>query len=258
MPATDEEIAAFPIDTRVSLDLHPQQVLGMPEYDTDTAINFQGTFAAFDAARKAVSKVFDAKAAIESDPTLNAAAKLLKVDDLASSLLNSVMPQMIKEKSYHRDAVRLISQSFSEPLNQRAAQTISVEVRSFVRAMAETPSGKPGDTVGRFGFLMNAITDNDSDTLAAVLGAPAYLSGLTRENQQVLKRRWHEVTSAPTFKKLKAHEAGLALLQRKGGLVQTVLEKAVGTLNEGGRIWTPAQLRALRSQSAKAFGQAGM
>lgn len=61
MPATDEEIAAYPIDTRVSMDLHPQQILGMPENDIDTSINFQGTFAAFDAARKAVSKVFDAK-----------------------------------------------------------------------------------------------------------------------------------------------------------------------------------------------------
>lgn len=118
-------------------------------------------------------------------------------------------------------------------------------------------SGKPGDTVGRFGFLMNAIDAFDSNTVAAVLGAPAYLSGLTRENQQVLKRRWHEVTRAPTFKKLKAHEAGLALLKRKGGLVQIVLEKAVGTLIESGRVWTPAQLWALRSQSAKSFGQVG-
>lgn len=260
MPATEDEIAAYPIDTRVSMDLHPQQILGMAEYDSDTAINFTDTIAAFDEARKAVSKVYDAKQAVAGDPTLNEAAKLLKVDDLASKLVASVLTRMVKAESYHRDAVRVIGQSFSEPLNQRAAHTISVEIRAYVKAMAEQQGTSTVDKRQKqsaLGFLMNAINDHDHDTMSAVLGAPAYLSGITRENQQMLKRRWHEVASAPSFKKLKAHEAGLALLQRKGGLVQLVLEKAVGTLNEGGRVWTPAQLRALRNQSAKAFGQVG-
>jgi len=260
MPATDDEIAAFPIDTRVSLDLHPQQILGMAEYDSDTAVNFTDTIAAFDEARKAVSKIYDAKQAVAGDPTMNDAAKLLKVDDLAGKLLASVLPRMVKAENYHKEAVRLIEQSFSEPLNQRAAQTISVEVRAYVKALAEhqgTSTVDKRQKLSALGFLMNAINEHDHDTMSAVLGAPPYLSGITRENQQMLKRRWHEVASAPTFKKLKAHEAGLALLERKGGLVQFALEKAVGTLNDSGRIWTPAQLRALRNQSAKAFGQVG-
>ena len=255
MPATEDEIAAYPIDTRVSMDLHPQQILGMAEYDSDTAVNFTDTIAAFDEARKAVSKVYDAKQAVAGDPTMNDAAKLLKVDDLAGKLLASVLPRMVKAENYHKEAVRLIEQSFSEPLNQRAAQTISVEVRNYVRSMPAAPADKNG--FSRLGFLMNAINEHDHDTMSAVLGGPHYLSGITRENQQMLKRRWHEVASAPSFKKLKAHEAGLALLQRKGGLVQLVLGKAVGTIHDGKREWTAAQLRALRNQSAKAFGQVG-
>ncbi len=259
MAATDEEIAAYPIDTRVSLDLHPQQVLGMPEYTSETEINFRDTFDAFDAALKAVGKVYDAKAAVEGDPTLNPAAKLLKVDDYASNLLKSVADKMYQAKRYHEEAVRIIEASFAEPLKQRAAHTISVEVRSYVRSMAATPSGKPGDTVSRLGFLMNAIRDSDSDTLAAVLGAPPFLSGITREDQKILQRRWHEVNNAPSYRKLQAHEAGLALMERKGNLVFTAMEKAVGTMTDhAGRKFTPAELRALRDKSAKQFASVGM
>lgn len=86
-------------------------------------------------------------------------------------------------------------------------------------------------------------------TVSAVLGAPAYLSGLTDEWQAMLLRQWHEKANPKAAKRLRAMRAVMDLIQDRAPLIHKELERVVGK--------SPAYAKMLRDKhiaAEKALG----
>ena len=93
-----------------------------------------------------------------------------------------------------------------------------------------------------------AILSGDDVTATAVLGAPAYLSGIDPKMMPVLIRTYREHNSPEVAAKLRVMQGAAALLAERGGLLFTNLEKAVGAQPH-----EVQKLRDAKKRSEKAF-----
>ena len=77
-------------------------------------------------------------------------------------------------------------------------------------------------------LLREALIDNDTRVLNAVLGAHHALSGISKVEQETWTRRFHEKNQPQVASRLAAMRKGLALVERNGPLVLIETEKALG------------------------------
>lgn len=98
------------------------------------------------------------------------------------------------------------------------------------------------------GFVSAAINKGDAETAAAVLMAPAFLSGINEQMQATFLRMWHEKNNPVAAKRQRAMRAALDLVGQRGGLLFKELEKAVGVPPH--RVQA---LKAAKSNADKAF-----
>lgn len=227
------------IDTRVSPALHPLNVQEVEGYSEETAGILSMTEGAFAHAYVQLGKVFDAGETVRSDPTLTEAAAVLKVADYADKAFTGIAQRFDAAQANLRTIVASIESDLTAPVESRASSTLSAEIRSYV---AKLPDGE------RMSFVMKAIKDSDARTASAILGAPAYLSGLTADMQAVLTRQFHEHQEPLKAKRLKAAQAGLDLIGERANLVFSHIQKAVGA--DPHKV---ARFRAAAAKTAKAF-----
>ena len=98
------------------------------------------------------------------------------------------------------------------------------------------------------GFVQSAIESGDHMTVSAVLGAPAYLSGITPDMQRTLTRMYREKHSPVEAKRLRAMEAARDLIMRNSAPLFAELEKAVGA-----PMHKVQALREAKNKADKAF-----
>lgn len=238
------------IDTRVSAGLHPDNVKAIDGYDEETALVLEPTKCAFDAAYKGISSVFAAREAAATDPTLNDAARVLKTDDLAGTVLTKLTREFDSVRVNLEKGIAHIEKELSAPVTAKAAHSVSSEIRAHVKSL---PASE------RMGFVRAAVESGDEVTASSVLGAPPYLSGIDADMQRTFTRMYHERTSPALAKRLRAMVGAKELVEQRGGLLFTQLEKAVGCVevrNKEGLVvqrFTPAQLRERKSHADKAF-----
>ena len=221
------------VDTRVTAGLHPQSVASLEDYDDDTKGHLEQVVQAFTVAYEGAGKVFDARAAAATDPTLTEAAQLIRTQDMADKVFQRAAAAFDKVSSNLQSGIALIEKELTTPVQSRAAQTIAVEIRNYIRTVKS-----PMD------FVRNAIVTGDVDSASAALGAPAYLSGLTPEAQAVLLRMYYEKHNPALVKRQRAMQAALDLVGQRSGLLFKDLEKAVGV--------PPHRVKALKEAKAKA------
>ncbi len=230
------------IDTRVTPTFQSANIRAMAEYDADTAPVFGPVESAFDLALQTVASIHDARTAAENDATLTENARMVMTADFADRVTERATRAFDYADTALRNNVAALEQALSAPVQARAATSIAVEIRAHVKGL-KAEGGSILD------FVQRAIDSGDHDTVASVLSAPAYLSGLTPEQQAVMLRRYHEKTSPQTAKRLAAAKAAQEYLNRNSGLLWKQIEKAVG-----GDFRKIAQLRKGVSASKKAFG----
>lgn len=238
------------IDTRVAADLHPGVVKGLDCYDDDTATVLGPTVNAFSTAYMGIGQVHDAKEKARTNPTWNEAAALIHTDDFGQKVFAKVAGQFDSAAANLRVVITGIENEFSAPIESKAAGLVAGEIRTHVKGL------KTGE---RMTFVMAAISDGDTRSATAVLGAPSYLSGLDRDAQTVLTRMYHEHHEPVKAKRLRAAQSGLELIENRGGLVHTQLAKAIGAIevrNDHGivtrRIYAN-ELRSAKTEAEKAF-----
>jgi hypothetical protein len=113
-----------------------------------------------------------------------------------------------------------IETELTTPVESKAATGITAEIRAHVKSL---PTGKLHD------FIQQAVRERDHFTMTAVLGAPAYLSGLNAEFQKIYLRSYHEHTSPELAQRLRVMQSAKTLIEERAGFVFQELEKAVGT-----------------------------
>lgn len=240
------------VDTRVSASFHPQVIASLDEYDDDTKGELQQAVAAFTSLYEGVGKVLDVRDMAVANTAWSEDMRTIKVQEVADRAFAKFAPQL--DKVYHnmRAGVELIEKQLSAPVEARAAHSISAEIRAHVKGLAErqgtsTLDKRPGQSA--IGFVQQAIVNGDAATVTAVLGAPAYLSGIDPKMQEVLLRQWHEKANPVAAKRLRAMRSVMDLIQDRAPLIHKELERVVGK--------SPAYARMLRDKhnvAEKALG----
>ena len=77
-------------------------------------------------------------------------------------------------------------------------------------------------------FVSDAIKDRDTKVLNALLGAPAALSGLTKQMQAHHLRTFHEMTQPEVAARLSVMRKALEIVDRNGHLIFGEVSKALG------------------------------
>lgn len=207
------------IDPRITPSLHPQNVQEIDGYDESTAPYLAPTETAFSEAYQRIASVFDARAQAAKNPTWNEAAQIIATDDFAHKNLERITRIFDGVRTNLDKGITHIEAQLTAPITSKAAQSIAAEVRSFVRSM---------DTEKRHGFIQEALDSGDDVTVTALLGAPAYLSGLTTEFQTTYTRMYHEQNAPEVAQRLRAMKGAKAMIEERAGLVFTELTRAVG------------------------------
>lgn len=218
------------VDHRVSPSLHADNVKSIDGYDDDTAPVLAPTMTAFDEAYQGIAKVHDARAAAAHNPTWNEAQVVIQTQELADKVFAKVAKGFDSTRANLVKGIAHLEAQLNSPVESKAVASIAAEIRAHAKGL---PLGE------RHGFIRKAINDGDHVTATAVLGAPAYLSGIDANMQKVLLRMYHEHNSASVAKRLKAMIGAKELIEQRAGLVFKELEKAVGM--------RPDKVKALRA-----------
>jgi len=227
------------IDTRITPSLHPINVRELDGYDSETSGILGMTEGAFANAYEQLGKVYDACEAVRADPTLTEAAALVKAQDYADRVLTGIAQRFDRAADNLKTIVASIETELSAPVESKASNSLSAEIRAYCKSL---PEGE------RMSFVRQAITDGDTRSATAILGAPAYLSGINAGMQSILTRMFHEHHEPLKAKRLKAAKAGLGLIGERAGLVFSQLQQAVGADHK-----KVARYRAAAAKTAKAF-----
>lgn len=199
------------VDARITPSLHPDNVKNIDGFDEQTAPYLAPTMTAFSTAYEGVRAVWAAKEAAAHNPTWNEAMQIIHTDDFAQKHFAKISKSFDVTRSNLEKGITMLEQQLAAPIESKATQSIAGEIRAFVRDM---PTEK------RHKFIQEAIDAGDEKTVSALLGAPAYLSGLDANFQQTYVRFWNERSAPEVAQRLKA--------MKGAGLVFKELEKAVG------------------------------
>ena len=164
---------------------------------------------------------------------------MVRTADHADKVFKDAATRFDKVSANMQSGIAKMEAELSRPVEARAAHTIAVEIRNYVRAM---DSGKLHT------FILQAIEQGDEATVSSVLGAPAYLSGLTPEFQKTYSRMWHEKQNPVAAKRIRAMQGALSLIHNNATLLIGEVQKAIGVPPEKVR-----QYREAKAKADKAF-----
>jgi len=230
------------INTDVTPSIHPSVIEAVDGYDQHMAFVVEARNV-FEEAYKALSTIHNARRAVADDPTMTDAAKLLAVADFADKNSDKVFRKFDGAVARLTLAVRDHESKLNAPVQQAAAAPVAAEIRAHVKAM------KQGE---RMGFLNDALKAGDAQTITAVLGAPAYLSGLTEVEKQVHTRAYHSKANPDLSARLAIMTKVRDLVEQRGALIHGELEKAIG--GKWAQV-SAARQAANKSKAAFSFAQ---
>ena len=232
------------IDVRVTPSLHPDTVKAIDGYDDDTAPLLASTQRAFQEAYTSVGLIYEARDKAANNPTWNESQVAIETDQYARKHLAKVCKTFDEALVGVTKGIAHIEQELTAPLTSKASLSLASEIRAHIKSL-------PHDK--RNALLLSKLASKDDTTLSAVLGAPAFLSGLDDAMQAHFTRQFRETQQPVLAKRLKALTGAKALIEQRGGLVFKEIEKAVGT--------PPHKVTSLRqartaAEQALSFGKA--
>lgn len=186
-----------------------------------------------------VQRLADARSQARKNPAWPEAAQILNVAGAAEKLQTAATLKIDTARKNLTDGIKGIEDMLNGPLAEKAASPVNAEIRAHFKSL---PDAK------RMVALNEAVKAKDLVTLTAVLGAPAYLSGLSPEVQKHATRSYREATQPDIAKRLRVMNAALELLDQRAGLVFNEIEKAMGA-----RWDVVKKLRTLDSDAQKAL-----
>lgn len=194
---------------------------------------------AFGTIHGALQRLSDAREQVKKDSSKTEANQILCVATEAAKLQDNATRKFDIARKTLTDAIAHNDALLSKPLTTAADNSISAEVRKYVRELSDDK---------RMSFLNDAMKRNDVVTLSAVLGAQPFLSGLTHEMQAHFTRSLHEKNNPQVAERIKVMRKALALVESRAGLIFSEIEKALGA-----RWDVIQQLRKTQGNAAQAL-----
>lgn len=208
------------VDSRVSPALHPLNVRQVDGYSEETAPLLAPTEAAFLQAYQACRDVHNAREMAAQNPAWTEGNQIIMTDALARKYLDRVTRAFDIARGRLAEGVSALERDLSAPVASKASLQIAQEIRAHCKAL---PSD--GD---RITFVRGLITSGDELSASAILGGPAFLSGLKPEQSALFTRMYHEKTSPSVARRVTAMKAAMTLIERNAPIVFTEFERAVG------------------------------
>jgi len=225
----------LPVDVRVTPALHPENVHALEAFGDETALVLAPTMEAFGAAYRGIASVHDARDATKRNPTLNEAAQVIETQDYADRVFARVAKTIDSVSANLKKGIEQLDKELSAPVEARAAHPLASEIRAHCKGLK---------TDERISMIRHAIDTGDVTTASSIIGAPAFLSGINADMQQVYIRQWHTKHNPEKAKRLKAMKEAFELLGQRSGLVWGELEKAVGMKQDKVQALRNAKLNA--------------
>lgn len=173
---------------------------------------------ALDAMHAALASIIDARGKSERDPTLvhSQASQVLAVADYADKQIDAVTRKVDAAHQHIQAQITAAEAELSKSI-PASGTPLSGEVRAHAKAQKNPVQ-----------FVSQLIADGDEQSVSAILGAPAYLSGLTNDMRAALTRAWHSKRNPALTAKLTLLQATDERLSRAGSAFVTSAEKAQG------------------------------
>lgn len=227
------------VDARITPSLHPDNVKSIDGFDEQTAPYLAPTMTAFSTAYEGIRAVNEAREKAKTNPTWNEAMQIIHTDDFAQKHLARITKGFDVTRSNLEKGIAMLEQQLTTPIESKAAASIGAEIRSYAKNLT---------TEERHKFLQQAIDSGDEKTVSAICGAPAYLSGLDANFQQLYVRFWNERTSPDLAQRLKAMKGAKQMIEERAGLVFESMTRAVGAPPH-----KAAALRKAKTEAEQAF-----
>lgn len=174
---------------------------------------------AFDSAFKALDRVSKARAAAAANEAWTPAQQLLNVGGMADKTLDQVTQSFDRARKNLTDFIAALDKSLNAPIEGGTRDPLAIEIREYMQKLPETK---------RAAFVAEAMKNNETKTLQAVLGAPHYLSGLGKADHDKFTRDYRAASNPVAAARLEVARKGLELLEARAGLIFTELERAMG------------------------------
>jgi len=226
-------------DHRITPSLHPGLVRALESFTEDDASFIGQAETAFSTAFEGLRQLHNASEKGRKNPSWTEAEAVIQTQVMADKVIERATRAFDSAGANLDKTIAAYEAQLSQPVESQAAHAVSAEIRAHVKGLS---------TGERLQFIQNVIAKGDHVSASAVLGAPAYLSGLEEETATAMTRHYQAKASPEVARRLDLLKATRALIDDHAGKIFKEAEKAVGM--HPTRV---AQLRAAKSEAERAF-----
>lgn len=236
-----------PVDSGIvalSTPFHPSPTLNPQHFDREDFAEWQEDLgparACLDTAFKGLAAIYDARVKLRDDPTITPAAASVKLAAQAERKHQQIYESFPRVVERLEKTVETLQKSLKAPVETQAG------LGTVVDAIRAHSKGLSVDN--RRQFIEDAFVNKDEKTLVALMGAPHYLSGLSRGMHDHYLQRLNEMREPSTVRRIKALRDAVTLMQRAYPIAITSVEKALGASFRGVK-----KLKAISEESEAAL-----
>jgi hypothetical protein len=205
----------------VAPGLHPGNVTSISGYDETTAPSVASALAAFTEAYTGLTAIHEARGAASKNTAWTKSQQTLAIANFGFERQQRILMKFDNARALLIRSIATAEESLQSPVQQLAGTgTINEEIR---RHSKELPLDQ------RIQFLNDARAQGDTKTLTAILGAPPYLSGLSKEEHMAYLRTFHAMVNPAAVQRLSVMRSALDLIDARSSILFAQVEKALGS-----------------------------
>jgi hypothetical protein len=215
-------MATTPINSKVSPALDPETYKAVEGYDDSTRGYVDDVVSVFQDIYGTVGKLHAARALADSNPAWGEEQKLLIVGAEAAKQKERLAQRLDRASRDLASRIVMTEGELSKPLAARAVGSISAEIRAHAKGLSSAERSK---------LVREAIEAGDEDTVASILGSPAFLSGITPLDQTHYTREYNVKKQPHLVARLDLMTRVRDTMDRTGAhgpVFHSAFEKAVG------------------------------
>lgn len=209
------------VDIRISISLDPGTWREMEGYNDETAKFDGGVVSAINDAWVTLGKVHEARKHAEGNPAWTPEQRILIVGKEAEKQKLRILQRIDRADQTVAANIAHTEAQLMEPLIEKAGLgSVNREVRAHVKGLK--------DRSEREKFMRAALDRDDEATLAAVVGAQPFLSGLDPLDRDYYLRLYHEKKRPDLVRRLDLMNRIRDRLGSIGSIIHTEFAEAIG------------------------------
>ena len=208
------------VDHRVSPAVDPETFRAVEGYDDETRGFVDDVVSAFNDAYVTLGKIHDARELWERNPTTTDAQRILIVSKEAAKHKDRITRRLDRAHDSLKARIEFVENELSRPLTEMAGRgSLNAEVRTYAKGLSRSEREK---------LLQSSLIAGDDPTLAAILGAQPFLSGLTDVDHAHFLNKYHTQKNPHLVRRRSVMVRVLALIYRSGPVLHKEFVRAVG------------------------------